>query len=256
MNAHQFFDLIVLKTKFNLRAEARQSYLNYIWWLLEPAMFVALFYVVFGVFLGKGDSAFLLFLLCGQIPFMWFARTVGNCSASIEQGKALMQQIDIPKMFFPLVTICQDAVKSICVFIMFFAFMFIFADGALLYWLSLPLILAVQFFFVASISILGAMIVPFIPDFKFLIGTFLQMMMFASGVFFNYEDMLLPEHHSLFLLNPMANLITQFRFVLIEGQWPDFYALGQILLLSLLLILMAGLIMRKADGVYPKVLSQ
>ncbi|APD87569.1 hypothetical protein BM527_16540 [Alteromonas sp. Mex14] len=256
MSLIQFLQLTVTKTKLNLKAEARQSYLNYIWWLLEPALFVALFYVVFGVFLGNGNNSFLLFLLCGQIPFMWFARTVGNCSASIEQGKALMQQIYIPKMFFPLVTICQDTVKSFCVFIMFFVFIFFYAESPLIYWFSLPLILVVQFFFVASVSIIGAMIVPFIPDFKYLIATFVQMMMFASGVFFNYEDLLLPEHHELFLLNPMANIITQFRFVLLEGRWPDFYALGHILLFSFVLIIGAILMMRKVDGLYPKILSE
>lgn len=256
MIARQFFDLVAVKTKFNLQAEARQSYLNYIWWLLEPALFVALFYVVFGVFLGKGDSSFLLFLLCGQVPFMWFARTVGNCAASIEQGKALMQQINIPKIFFPMVTICQDAVKSLCVFVMFFALMLFYADDSLIYWLALPAILFVLFFFVTSISIVGAMIVPFVPDFKFLIGTFVTMMMFASGVFFNYEDLLLPEHHALFLLNPMANIITQFRLVLIEGKWPDFYALALILVSSLLVIFTAMLVMKKLDGLYPKILSE
>uniref|UniRef100_A0A486XW13 O-antigen export system permease protein RfbD n=1 Tax=Rheinheimera sp. BAL341 TaxID=1708203 RepID=A0A486XW13_9GAMM len=256
MKASGFFQLILTKTKLNLRAEARQSYLNYLWWLLEPALFVALFYVVFCVFLGNGTSTFLIFLLCGQIPFMWFARTVGNCSASIEQGKGLMQQIRIPKLFFPLVTVCQEAIKSICVFILFFTFLFFCNDNVTFHWLSLPVLVFVQLFFNMAIAIVGAMIVPFIPDFKFLINTFVQMIMFASGVFFNYKEVLLSEHHDLFMLNPMANIITQYRLIVMENEWPDFYALGYIFIFSLLLILVATLFMKKIDCLYPKVLAE
>lgn len=256
MNIGSFLQIVIVKTKLNLHAEARQSYLSYVWWLLEPALFVGLFYIVFGIFLGNGNSSFLIFLLCGQIPFMWFARTVGNCSASIEQGKGLMQQIRIPKLFFPLVTVCQDAIKSICIFILFFLFLMLYSDGLNIHWTALPILMVVQLFFNMSIAIVGAMIVPFIPDFKFLINTFLQMMMFASGVFFNYKEVLLPEHHDLFILNPLANIITQYRSVLIGNTWPDFYALSYIFGVSVLLILSAVIIMKKIDSLYPKVLAE
>src|SRR5690606_38957070 len=98
----QFLQLTLVKVQLNLKSEARKSYLSYIWWILEPALVVGVFYLVFGVLFSRGTPVFLVFLLCGQIPFLWFSRTITNGSASIEQGRGLMQQIEIPKIFFPL----------------------------------------------------------------------------------------------------------------------------------------------------------
>ena len=117
MKKLNFVELIFTKVQLNLKSEAAKSYLSYLWWILEPAMFVGVFYVVFGTFLARGTDGFLIFLLCGQIPFLWLARTISNSASSIEQGRGLMQQLEIPKIFFPLVVIAQDFVKSIIVFL-------------------------------------------------------------------------------------------------------------------------------------------
>jgi lipopolysaccharide transport system permease protein len=66
--------VFLTKLRFNLKAEANKTYLNYLWWILEPALHVAVFYLVFSVFLNRGSDDFLLFLLCGKIPFCGFQK--------------------------------------------------------------------------------------------------------------------------------------------------------------------------------------
>ena len=69
MFTKHFWSFVTTKVTLNLKAEASKSYLSYLWWLLEPALFVAVLYVVFGIFLAKGTPNFVVFLMCGQIPF-------------------------------------------------------------------------------------------------------------------------------------------------------------------------------------------
>lgn len=256
MALQHFIQLIFTKVQLNLKSEAKKSYLSYLWWLFEPALFVGVFYLVFGVFLAGGTSDFLVFLLCGQVPFLWFARTITNGASSIEHGRGLMQQIKIPKVFFPLVTIFQDFFKAICVFLLLLAVVLGLGHVANEAWISLPLIIFVQLVFVSSLAILVAMVVPFIPDLKFLVATGIQLVMFASGIFYNYKLVILEQHHSLFLMNPMANLIEQYRQVLMHGNFPDFSALGAILLFSISVLLMCLAVLKKLDAHYPRVLVQ
>src|SRR5690606_22455343 len=100
---------------------------------------------------------FLVFLLCGQVPFLWFSRTITNGSASIEQGRGLMQQIKIPKIFFPLVTIFQDFFKAICVFILLLMFISAFGYFPNKAWISLPIVILVQLMMVSSLAVFVAM---------------------------------------------------------------------------------------------------
>jgi lipopolysaccharide transport system permease protein len=256
MKSINFFELVLTKVQLNLKSEASKSYLSYLWWILEPAMFVGVFYVVFGTFLARGTDGFLLFLLCGQIPFLWVARTITNSASSIEQGEGLMQQVEIPKIFFPLVVIVQDFVKSIIVFLLLFFFIYIYTGNVSITWLSLPIVIIVQLILVSGLSLFVAMVVPFVPDFRFIVVTGIQLLMFGSGIFYSYKDVLLPEHQYWFLLNPIASLIAQYRIVLIDGSWPDWQALISISIFSSLFFLVLLFILKKIDALYPRVLVQ
>ena len=119
MSLVNFAELVIEKVKMNLRSEVRKSYLSYAWWILEPALMVSVFYIVFGVLLRRGGPDFLAFLLSGYIPFQWFSRSVQNCMVSINNGKGLINQIKIPKIFFPLVTLLHDTVQSLDCFCAF-----------------------------------------------------------------------------------------------------------------------------------------
>ncbi len=256
MKVGQFSQLVLTKVQLNLKSEAKKSYLSYMWWILEPALFVGVFYLVFGVFLARGTEDFLIFLLCGQIPFLWFARSILNSASAIENGRGLMQQIKIPKIFFPSVTILQDFFKMLCVFILFGIFLVVYGIEVTKSWFYLPLLIVVQFCFISCLAVFISMIVPFLPDFKYLVNTAMQLTMFASGIFYDYKMVILEQHHNLFLLNPIANLITQYREVIQFGGEPDFYALAIIGLGSLTFLFICSLILKKIDSVYPRVLVQ
>ncbi|MFY8350441.1 ABC transporter permease [Pseudoalteromonas sp. SSM20] len=256
MKLKHFIQLIFTKVQLNLKSEAKKSYLSYLWWILEPALFVGVFYLVFGVFLAKGTSDFLVFLLCGQVPFLWFARTLLNSSASIEQGRGLMQQIKIPKIFFPLVTIFQDLFKSVCVFVLFFIFLYFYGFPPSEKWVALPLVILTQLIVISSLSLFVSMIVPFIPDLKFFVNTAIQLTMFASGIFYSYKQVLLEKHHVLYMLNPIANLIEQYRNILLYGQWPSFVSLMWISVVFSLVFILCALFLKRFDSDYPRILAQ
>lgn len=252
----QLSELVLTKVQLNLKSELSKSYLSFTWWVLEPMLHVAVLYVVFGLFLARGTPNFIAFLLCGQIPFLWLSRTVGNSSMAMYDGQVLMNQIKIPKLFFPLVTVFQDFFKTTLVFVMMVLFFLIYGIDPSVSWLSLPIIMFTQLLFVAWLSIVGAMVVPYIPDARFLITTGLQLLMFGSGIFYSYKEVLLPEHQGLFLLNPMANLIRIYREVLIEGLWPDWGALFKIAALFLVLLIVTVRILRRLESQYPRIVIQ
>ena len=256
MNQLHFWHLVVLKVKLNLKSEASKSYLSYLWWLLEPALFVGVFFVVFGIFLANKTDGFIMFLLCGKIPFIWFSRTVGNAANSITGGRGLMNQMKIPKMFFPAVVITQDFVKSMSVFLLMLVVLWIAGYKPNLTWISLPVIIFTQLIFIMSIATIGSAIVPFLPDFRFIINTGLMLMMFASGIFYSYDDLLLPQHQELFLFNPMANLIKTYRDVLLYQEWPNWMSLVKISIASSIVLWLVSVLLKKYDSHYPRLVIQ
>lgn len=249
-------EVFFTKLVFNLKSEASETYLGYIWWVLEPAMMVAVFYLVFSVFLSSGTPDFVVFLICGHIPYLWLSRSLTNSSRSIIVGSGLINQVAIPKPFFPMLDVFQDAFKQSVVFALMLTFIMLYGMTVSWVWLSLILVILTQFLLISSLSLLVAAITPFLPDFKFLIGTVLLALMFGSGVFYSYKDVILPQHQQLFLMNPLADLIRNYRLVLMENTLPDWLALAYICLGSIILILVMTLYYRKTDTLYARLIIQ
>ena len=244
----RFWQLVIIKVRFNLRSEATQSYLSYAWWLLEPLMQMGVYYIVFDIFLHRGGEDFVPFLLCGIVPWLWFSRSVNNSSRSIVQGQGLISQTYLPKPFFPLVVIGQDLVKQQVVFLLLFGFLLYFGYMPSVEWLWLIPIVITQLMLIIAVAFLVSFIVPFARDIQYLINAGLMMMMFGSGIFYSYESVLLPEHREIFLMNPMANLIVNYRMVLMDGTAPRVEALIVIASVSLLFIFLMSRAMKRHNN--------
>ena len=100
-----------------------------------------------------------------------------------------------------------------------------------------------------------ALSVPFIPDFRFLISTALQLLMFASGIFYDYT-IIAEENRDLFFLNPVAVTLKGFRDVLLDSVQPDWEQLGYVLLLSVVFIAVSFFIAKRFHYVYPRLVSR
>lgn len=254
--SRQFWEIFFTKLRLNIKSEASETYLGYLWWILEPAMFITAMYFVFGVLLGTRTSEFITFLVCGQVPFSWFARSVPNASRSLLAGRGIINQVYIPKPFFPLLTVAQDFAKQGVVFIAVMGYFLIVGQAMTPVWFTLIPVILVQFILVAAFGVLLSAFVPVIPDLKFIIGTGVVILMFVSGIFYSYTEVLLPRHQELFLMNPMANLIKNYRQVILDNQFPDWTALAMIAGLSLLLLAVMLLFFRRYDNTYARLVTQ
>lgn len=243
-----FWQLVFVKIRFNLRSEAAQSYLSYAWWLLEPMLQMVVYYVVFDILLHRGTENFVAFLLCGIVPWLWFSKSVTQAGNSIIGGRGLISQTYLPKPFFPLVAIGQAFVKQLPVFILLFAFLFAYDYWPHWGWLWLIPIILAQMLLTAAVSLIVAFAVPFARDLQYLIDAGLKMMMFGSGIFYSYEDVFIPAHVDFFLMNPMANLIVNYRRVLMEDLTPFTGALSIISLGSIVIILLMTYLMKRQNN--------
>ena len=256
ISKRHLIEVFFAKLILNLKSEASTTYLGYAWWVLEPVLMVAVYYLVFSVFLARGSPHFVVFLVCGNVSFRWFAQSVTNASRSIITGRGLINQISIPKPFFPILVVFQDATKQLVVFAFMFVFIAAYGMGVSWVWLSLIFVILTQLLIVSAVSLLVAAITPYLPDFRYLINTGMMALMFGSGIFYSYKDVLLPEHQQLFLMNPLANLIKNYRQVLMENTLPDWTALGNICLGSIVLIVVMTLYFRRTDTIYARLIAQ
>ena len=250
----RYLDLIIYKVFTDLRAEAAKTYVNYLWWVLDPILSMLVFYVVFGLLLKKGGSDFVAFLLIGLTTWNWYTQTLSHAGNSIIGGKGLMNQVYIPKLVFPLVNLLTDLTKFIVVLFVLLIFLWLTGYGVTVAYLALPAVLGTQLLLIMALSLIVALIVPWVPDFKLVISHLLNLQFFMSGIFFDISSLPMP-YANWILFNPMACLIMDYRAILMVGEWPHWLRLGLIALLSLMLLLSLKPLLRRWDRLYPRIVQ-
>ncbi len=222
-----YLELIGYKAYAELRAEAARAYLGFLWWIMEPVLYMAVFYVVFGVLFQRGGEDFAPFLLCGLVVWKWFDSTVRSGANAISSNAGLMRQVYLPKFVFPSIVILVNTVKFLVVMGLLLLFLQVYGLPIFTSWLALPLLFATQMLLIAAVTLLAAAVIPFLPDLKLLIDNGLTLLFFLSGVFFGLDT--IPEGlRPYFSLNPMATLIDGYRKVLLHGLWPDWHSLATV----------------------------
>jgi len=231
-------ELVWYKAYADLRVEASRGYLGIFWWALEPLLYMCAFYIVFGILFQRGGEDYIAFLLVGLVAWRWFENTIKLGASSLIANMGLMQQVYVPKIVFPTVTVVTNTVKFLVVLTILLVFLLFYGTDPGITWLALPGLLAVQLLLILAWTWLVSVIVPLMPDIRVIIDSGLTLLFFISGIFFDIES--LPAQLADYLrLNPMATLIESYRKVLVQGVWPDWGMLGVVVVFSVIVVLVS-----------------
>jgi len=250
----RYQELIFYKVYADLKAETQRTYLGFIWWIIEPIMFMSVFYLFFGVLLNQSTPDFVPFLLVGLTLWQWFKSCLSHGAETILGGHALMQQVHLPKVIFPIILILTDTVKFLFILVLLLIFLWLYGYSLTWHYVALPLVLFVQLLFTTALTFILAAIVPFLPDLRFVIENMLLALFFMSGIVVSAEA--IPEaYHVYYYLNPMVNLIEASRDILMHQSLPPMLPLLWITLISLAGIGLGVALIGRFEYLYPKVMS-
>ena len=58
MLCSRFIELVFFKAYADLRAEADRYYISFLWWIVEPLLYMSAFYIIFEVVFHRGGPGF------------------------------------------------------------------------------------------------------------------------------------------------------------------------------------------------------
>lgn len=207
--------------KNDMKTKYAGSFFGVIWAFVQPVVTVLLYWFVFQVGLRSGDVGdvpFVLWLMCGLVPWFFFQdgiNAITNCMIEYSYlVKKMVFQIDI----LPIVKM----LSSLFIHIFFIAFML------LIFCLMgyVPTITAVQilyYVFCTIVLVLGigyttSVLVIFFKDLGQIIQIVLQIGMWMTPILWNIH-MLPNQFLWLMKLNPMYYIVNGFREALIDKVW-------------------------------------
>lgn len=213
------WDLISYRVLSEARSENRQLYIGFAWWILEPAAYMTVLYLVFGVILQRGGPGFAGFLLVGFVFWRWMDGSIKRAALSLTSAKMILTQVKLPHWIFPLSEVLSAALRFLIVLFLLIVFAIIYTGQVSWAYLALPALLALNLLFIYQLGLLLACIVPFFPDSRKIIDNLFQLLFFCSGIFFDIGQ-LNETSAQLLYLNPFAAFLSCYRGILLDGNLP------------------------------------
>jgi lipopolysaccharide transport system permease protein len=251
MGIKHYLAIIAFKTRAELKAERQRTYLGFIWWILEPIMFLGIFYVVFVGIRKSSSENFVQFLLIGLILWQWFKSAISQSSSVILYQINLLRQVRIPAWLFPVIKVSASTVKFAIVFVILLLFLWATGFAPNLNSLYMIELIFIQFLLINGVVLCLASIVPFVPDIHVVVDNLLLGLFFLTGIFFPLSSV--PEPFQSYLyLNPMAKIIINAREILIENKAPNQMDLLYVFIIAVTLILIGLRLFHRFQNSYAK----
>ena len=214
------------------------SVLGYFWQLVRPLLLFGVLYIFFTeiAHIGKGPGSgpggpnhFYGAQMLGSIVlFTFFAEATGGAVRCVVDNEALVRKIQFPRMVIPLsvVMLAMFNLGLNLIVVLIFAL----ASGVrpMLSWLELPLLVAMLTFLAVGLAMLLSALFVYLRDIQPIWEVVAQVLFYASPVIVpvtTVQAQLSPALVRLYMVNPLATVLQQFRHAMINPATPSASAL-------------------------------
>lgn len=200
-----------------LKVRYKNSSLGFIWSMLNPALYLVVFYLVFQIFLPNGIPRFPIYLLSGLLVWNFFSGSLGGSTGAITGNSSLVNKVYFPREILPLATVGATLVHFFLQALVLIAALLVFLQPIpwSYLWLVVPA-LAVLVVLAAALSILLSAINVYARDTQHLLELVLLAWFWLTPIVYPYRvvaDKLtargLPEW--LMMVNPVVAITTAFQ---------------------------------------------
>ncbi len=254
---HLLLDLVSKE----LRARYRNAAMGFVWAILQPVLMMSILTVIFGYIAfglpqrGTGKS-YAIFLLCGLVPWQFFSSALVLGTQSLLANGTLIKKVYFPREVIPIAAVLNALVNALIGFATLAIVMVVLegVDSISIHWLYVPAILGIQVVLVMGLAMMLSAWNVYYHDVGYMLEVALAFGFYASPIIYALPNNMasLPVSptvaqwlYRLYMLNPMASLITLYRDAICKSVIPDIGLFAWAAFLAIVIFLLGLYIFRR-----------
>ncbi len=232
----RFRELLFSMVQRDLKIRYKNSFLGFLWSLLNPLVTVATMTVVFQFILDNKTPNLGAYIFAAYLPYMFFQLCLLDSSQTILVNIQLIKKIYFPREILPLASAISNFIHFLLGLLVLFLFLLVvyaFFPGAngLRIWpfhsgiVILPLLLFMSFCLATGFSFLISAANTFYEDVKYIAAVILYLMFFicpvmyfSEQVYWSHANQANHWFYRIYYMNPVATLCTAFRKAILDPQ--------------------------------------
>ncbi|MEX0874656.1 MAG: ABC transporter permease [Actinomycetota bacterium] len=214
----KYRELLTNLVRKELKVKYKNSVLGFVWSMLNPALYLIIFYIVFTYFLGAAIPKFAIYLLSGLLGWNLWSASLGGSVASLLGNANLVTKVYFPREILPLSTIGASLMHFFFQFGVLLIALVIFrhpvGPEALI---LVPTALVVELVLIVGVSLILSVLNVYFRD----VGHLLELLLLAwfwmtpivYPIAFPQERLgdVSPLLFRIYLLNPMTSIVLAFQ---------------------------------------------
>lgn len=219
------------------------SILGLVWTLVNPAIFILTYWVVFTYVIRIDLPRYATFLIPGYLAWSFTWTAISGASESMTQSSYLITKVAFPSEILVLASVGIALFDYIAGLLLYICFAALIGVPFLLTAALLPIIIVLHLLFVLGLAFIGASGSVFFRDIPKLITVAGFLLFFATPIF--YPESLIPSSlQAIYQLNPFAPFISLYHHALYFGTMPSIGTILEASLLAIALIILGMLTFR------------
>lgn len=199
---------------FDYKLLNKDSYLGQIWNILNPLIQIGTYWFVFGIGIRSGAPVkghpFLIWMLCGLIPWFFVSTCITTGASSIYSKARLMLTLKYPISTMPLSTILVSFYQHIAVLGILVLLLFVHGYFPNLYWLNLMYYFIFEIAFLVSLAMVTSVLTMIARDFQKLINSLIRLLFYITPILWTIDNLSYTMQRIL-QLNPVLYIVNGFR---------------------------------------------
>ena len=245
----EYSDLLHTLTVHRINVRYRQTALGVMWAVLQPLLMMLIFTGVFSVLarMPSDGVPYALFAYTALLPWTFFATALTNATTSLVTHTQLLTKVYFPREILPLTYVLAalfDFAIGLGVLALLMAWYHVPVSLQVVH--LLPVVALLAAWVLAVALVLSAAQVRW-RDIGVAMPLVVQLWMFASPVIYPLSAVPAGWRH-LYLLNPMAGIISSFRDALLQGVQPDPVPLRYAAVVTAVALPVAYLVFKRAEA--------
>ena len=262
-------ETVLYLTSSALKAGHRDKVLGHLWNILDPLMFMLVYYLVFGVLFalaqnGGRDPTFLIYIFIGILVFQFISGTTMQASTCIRGNRGLVHEISFPKAVFPISVALSRLYDLAWGMVVVVVFLLVFQIWPTFQVLWVPLLLSLVFLFGLGAALIVAYLGAFFADTTNIVNVALRLLFYMSAIFFYVRskpelpgEMIFSRSwpdalYTVFMLNPFVCFFELFRDAMLWGDWPEMWMLAYAAIVSFGVFLIGFALFTAGEGKFAK----
>jgi lipopolysaccharide transport system permease protein len=233
-------DLLIFLAWRDIAVRYRQTIAGVAWALLQPAMTMILFTIIFGrlAHMDGGGMPYPLLVLAGLIPWQLFSAALTGSGDSLVANAGLISKVYFPRIIIPMAAVSVAIVNALVALGLLAVLMPCYGVWPTWRLVALPLLLMLTALIALGAGLVVSAMGVRYRDIRFVLPFVVQCGFFAAPV--GYSTVVVPEHWRLvFALNPMVGVMEGFRWSILGHavqELPQMLAMSAATMVVLLVV--------------------